>query len=437
MKKKIELVVLILSLFNVLQVMAVTLTEVKCSQRWPWNDKVDIDYTLSKSGNSNTSPYFFVTFSYRIDGENEFKISSLEGDGVNGIVKGYGKHRTTWLSKKDTAAISGGKMEIAVSVGELSSPPDFEVKMDQTVFSRFDNVANLTLINKSVGYFNYVVEKGDDANWLKITPPSGKCKDYSEIELEFDRSKMTNGYYRSFITINGGEFGTKTILISVPNGTVLYAENFEAPFMLVGEISGQGTWSGKRDDGYENKGNAMLVTNVNFGVNGRCAYIKRAVGWNGYGCDVDNIGFTWASVLKGSMKIYKSSRAKGGTNFSFQNDYWNRSIRFDMVCEDNYFYLRRFGQGNSEHVNLIGDRRFPLDTWLDFSFTLDYNRRVMTSLTIGNFTTNFANGIPLPNKPNDYVQPNTNFTRFCISCGSEETEDAMLLLDDLRFEEIP
>lgn len=64
-------------------------------QRWPWNGKVDIDYTLTKT-TSKTTPVFSVKFFYKDDQGDVYELTNVEGEGTTGIILGDGSKRTTW-----------------------------------------------------------------------------------------------------------------------------------------------------------------------------------------------------------------------------------------------------------------------------------------------------------------------------------------------------
>ena len=58
------------------------ITNISCAQRWPWNGKVDINYTLSSSA---AYPVFPVAFYGQIGNGEEFALNTLEGDGACGV----------------------------------------------------------------------------------------------------------------------------------------------------------------------------------------------------------------------------------------------------------------------------------------------------------------------------------------------------------------
>ena len=75
-------------------------------QRWPWNGKVDIDYTLTKT-TTKTTPVFSVKFFYKDDQGDVYELTNVEGEGTTGIILGDGSKRTTW----DAAAQLGTNVD--------------------------------------------------------------------------------------------------------------------------------------------------------------------------------------------------------------------------------------------------------------------------------------------------------------------------------------
>ena len=72
---------------------AVSVTDVKVQQRWPWNGLVDIDYTLT----CDTADADIYVYPTALDGDRMIALSprTLSGDGASAPVKA-GTHRMTW-----------------------------------------------------------------------------------------------------------------------------------------------------------------------------------------------------------------------------------------------------------------------------------------------------------------------------------------------------
>ena len=70
-------------------------SNISSAQRWPWNGKVDISYTLTAT-TSKTTPVFSVRFFYEDPKGNTFELTTLSGDAATGITLGAGQKKTTW-----------------------------------------------------------------------------------------------------------------------------------------------------------------------------------------------------------------------------------------------------------------------------------------------------------------------------------------------------
>ena len=70
------------------------------AQRWPWNGKVDISYTLTAI-TTNTTPVFSVKFFGEDPDGNTFDLTTLSGDAATSITLGAGQKKTTWDAAAD------------------------------------------------------------------------------------------------------------------------------------------------------------------------------------------------------------------------------------------------------------------------------------------------------------------------------------------------
>ncbi|MBQ7190268.1 MAG: formylglycine-generating enzyme family protein [Kiritimatiellae bacterium] len=77
---------------------AVSVTDVKAVQRYPWNGLVDIDYTVV-CDDANADVYVFPEGTDNDTGA-RLQMRTLTGEGANGTVKA-GTHRMTWNAAKD------------------------------------------------------------------------------------------------------------------------------------------------------------------------------------------------------------------------------------------------------------------------------------------------------------------------------------------------
>lgn len=304
------------------------------------------------------------------------------------------------------------------------------VSTDTIYAERTSDSATFQVRNTGTVSFDYTVSADDAPEWLTIEPASGSCVSPQTVTLSFNRSIMTNGYYKTFVTVDAGAAGTKQVYLAVPNGTVVMYENFEAPYMLPGEVTGQGLWDGKKDDGYGQPYNEMIVTNVDFGYDGACAHLYRGTGWDGYTmkakCDKK-------SLVRVSLMAYFGSNASE-ESFYIRENYWGNCAQFQFKRHDDHFNLYKFNDG--EKYVLVGEHAEYLDEWVPISFTLDYQAYKLTSVTFGDFTTNYAEGITLRNAPNNFTDPVERYEYFDLTCGGSETVDAALYLDNILIEQI-
>ena len=89
----------------------VGVTVTKVQQRWPWNGKVDIDYTVTcEDANAD----IYVGFLGRDGAANRtFPLKTLEGDGANGVIKA-GAHRVTWNMSADEPKLHTGDFTVTI-----------------------------------------------------------------------------------------------------------------------------------------------------------------------------------------------------------------------------------------------------------------------------------------------------------------------------------
>ena len=304
-----------------------------------------------------------------------------------------------------------------------------KVSTDTLEYSLEEGFKTLVIANDGGGYFNYSVQPTENLEWLAFSGTNGVCASACEIEIALNRSDMTNGYYKTKLLVDLGSFGQSYVTVRAGSGSVFFYENFEAPYMEEGEITGQYRWDGKKEDGYGKPYNEMIVTNVDFGIDGPCAHFYRGSGWDGYTC---KIGTPKNPLVRVSMTLYKGS--DGDVNeFAIRQNYWNNAADFNLRCSEEGLKIYGFCS-REEKYPLVGETTAPFDEWFPFSFTLDYERYALTSLTFGDFTTNYAKGIPLRNMPNDFTNPTDFLDRLAISGGGENTEDAKLFIDSVKVE---
>ena len=108
--KKWILVLLWISVWTIAGEVSVSVQKVQ--QRWPWNGKVDIDYTVTYD---DANADIYVGFIGKDGAENRsFPLKTLEGDGADGVVKA-GTHRVTWDMSVDEPNLHTGDFTVTIS----------------------------------------------------------------------------------------------------------------------------------------------------------------------------------------------------------------------------------------------------------------------------------------------------------------------------------
>ena len=118
-KMKLCVPALLLALLS-FEAAADVVSGISCRQRWPWNGKVDIDYTLTAQ-NASDGAVFSVQFFGRVGSGEPFALSTVEGDGQYGIVFGSGAKRITWDSTADLGhTVDSSAAKVAVYAQDVT-----------------------------------------------------------------------------------------------------------------------------------------------------------------------------------------------------------------------------------------------------------------------------------------------------------------------------
>ncbi len=98
---------------------AVTVSDVKVQQRWPWNGMVDIDYTLT----CDTPDADIYVYPTALDGDRMIALSprTLTGAGATGPVKA-GTHRMTWDMATDQPDLHSSNFTVSIHAYTGAAP---------------------------------------------------------------------------------------------------------------------------------------------------------------------------------------------------------------------------------------------------------------------------------------------------------------------------
>ena len=98
---------------------AVSVTDVKAVQRYPWNGMVDIDYTVV-CDDANADVYVFPEGTDNDTGV-LLQLKTLTGEGANGAVKA-GTHRMTWNAAKDQPNFHSSSFSVKMTAISGAAP---------------------------------------------------------------------------------------------------------------------------------------------------------------------------------------------------------------------------------------------------------------------------------------------------------------------------
>ena len=125
-KMKLCVPALLLALLS-FEAAADVVSGISCRQRWPWNGKVDIDYTLTPQ-NASDGPVFNVQFFGKVGDGAAFNLSDLEGEGQYGIVFGSGAKRITWDSTKQLGhTVDSSAVKVAIYAEDVTGDATYIV----------------------------------------------------------------------------------------------------------------------------------------------------------------------------------------------------------------------------------------------------------------------------------------------------------------------
>ena len=160
--KKITTAIFALSLILASASWGDVVSNISCAQRWPWNGKVDIDYTLNSGSNSGMS-VFKLGFYGQIGSDPPFPLESLSGDGASRVVMGDGVRRITWDAYEDLGAtVDAHDAKVAI-VARVSSIPAKYLVLDLSTYrisERFDDPSSSDAATKRTEIWFRRVEAG-------------------------------------------------------------------------------------------------------------------------------------------------------------------------------------------------------------------------------------------------------------------------------------
>ena len=167
---------------------------VSIASRWPWEAKVDIDYTI----NGSEGTVYDVAFYGKEGDGDEFALTTLSGDGAEGMVAGPGNYRVTWDTAVDTPEAVYSALKVKVVAKDPNALDDNTVKVvydgDTATVSIADNIADY--VSASI--------KGADVTLTQSTNVSAKtCGEitYNVTGSSDDGSFLLTGSFKATVNI--------------------------------------------------------------------------------------------------------------------------------------------------------------------------------------------------------------------------------------------
>lgn len=112
-------------------------SNITAAQRWPWNGKVDINYTLTSN---EANPIFRVAFYGQIGSGEAFALDALEGDGACGVTFAAGVKRVTWDASVDKPNTESSSVKFGVIALDVTDRAEYLV-LDLNNFTMSYNMA--------------------------------------------------------------------------------------------------------------------------------------------------------------------------------------------------------------------------------------------------------------------------------------------------------
>ena len=235
--------------------------------------------------------------------------------------------------------------------------------------------ATFSVINAGGGSFNYTASLLGSASWLKVENPEGTCEDEVKLQLSINREAMAEDYYRAVVSIDGGTAGSTNVLITAGSGHIIYKEDFEEPYMQIGDLQGQDNWvvrgSNCRDS------NEAYVADAH---GTHCLYGKRAQGYDGIrnnylsGCPEN-------AIVKFSFKIYWDDQSEASSVYLATPAGMKPFCMKIRRKDDGTFYLYQMLDGSYQPP--LDGYTWSMNEWIPISYTLDFRSQNGVTVQIG------------------------------------------------------
>ena len=194
------------------------------AQRWPWNGKVDINYTLTAT-TTNATPVFSVKFFGEDPEGNPFELTTLSGDAATSITLGAGPKKTTWDAAADLGTdIDAAGYKIGVYAKEVTEEADYLVLDLTTYKTRTSTIGPDVSSNAPSKYAELWLRRIENGTFVMgsaTTEPGRTASSEAEHTVT-----LTKAYYIGVFELTEGQYdrinadGTSTAV--VPQASISY-----------------------------------------------------------------------------------------------------------------------------------------------------------------------------------------------------------------------
>ena len=187
------------------------------AQRWPWNGKVDINYTLTAT-TTKTTPVFSVSFFYEDPEGNTFELRTITGDAATGITLGAGQKKTTWDAAEELGTdVAATGYKIGVYAEDVTDQATY-LKLDLTTYKMTASTTGPSVAEGASSKYAELwlrrIENGTFVMGSAKTEPGRKAEREAEHTVT-----LTKAYYIGVFELTEGQYsriyadGTSTAVV--------------------------------------------------------------------------------------------------------------------------------------------------------------------------------------------------------------------------------
>ena len=174
------------------------------AQRWPWNGKVDISYTLTAT-TTKTTPVFSVKFFCEDPDTNKFELTTITGDGATGIILGAGPKKTTWDAAADLGTdIDTAGYKIGVYAEDVTGQATY-LKLDLTTYKMTTSTVPPSVFTNAPSKYAELwlrrIENGTFIMGSATTEPGRRAASEAEHTVT-----LTKAYYIGVFELTQGQY---------------------------------------------------------------------------------------------------------------------------------------------------------------------------------------------------------------------------------------